>query len=85
MVRDRLKWKSQQPLMVLLLRVYRLPRPQILPYRDTYGGCKSWIELAEPIATDNLTPVLEDGEYEQQVRSIELAIASNSIRSVKTR
>lgn len=75
MVEERWKWKPQQPLMVLLLRVYRLSRPQILPYRHAYGGCKSWIELAEPIATDNLTPVLEDREYERQVSAIKSAIA----------
>ena len=75
MVEERWKWKPQQPLIVLLLRVYRLPRPQIVPYRDAYGGCKSWIELAEPIATDNLTPVLEDREYERQVSAIKSAIA----------
>ena len=79
MVGDRLKWKSQQPLVVLLLRVYCLPSPQFIAYRDAYGGCKSWIELAEPIATDSLTPVLEDRGYQRQVSAIKSAIASNLV------
>ena len=79
MVGDRLKWKPQQPLVVLLLRVYCLPSPQLIAYRDAYGGCKSWIELAEPIATESLTPVLEDRHYQQRVSAIKSAIASNLV------
>ena len=70
MISDRLKWKPQQPLFALLLRVYRLPQPQLIPYNQAYGGCKSWIDLIEPISTDGLTPVLDDMTYEQQVTEI---------------
>ena len=72
MVSDRLKWKPQQPLIVLLLRVYRLAQPQVIPYNDAYGGCKSWIDLVEPIC-DRLTPVLTEQQYEQQVGEIKAA------------
>lgn len=70
MVSDRLKWKPQKPLMVLLLRVYRLASPQTIPYNDNYGGCKSWIELINPIATDSLTPVIGAEEYAQNIQEI---------------
>ena len=71
---DRLRWKPQKPLVVLLLRVYRLATPQIIPYSNTYGGCKSWIDLTEPIATDCLTPAVEDRQYEEQATQIKAAI-----------
>jgi len=29
---------------------------QIIPYRSEYGGCKSWIDLAEPISIENAVP-----------------------------
>ena len=74
MIGDRLKWKPQQPLVVLLLRVYLLPELQIIPYDNSYGGCKSWIELLEPLSTDRLTPVIEDSSYEQKVQEIKQAI-----------
>ncbi len=70
-VADRLKWKPNLPLDVLLLRVYTLPQPQIIPYEPTYGGCKSWLDLTQAIAqhpgfvnalADSL-PVLEDADY----------------------
>lgn len=74
MISDRLKWKPQQPIMVLLLRVYRLPQPQIILYNDNYGGCKSWIELRETISTDELMPVIENSNYIQKVQEIKQKI-----------
>ncbi len=70
MISDRLKWKPQQPLMVLLLKVYSLPKPQIITYNDAYGGCKSWIDLLEPISSAQLDPVITDDRYSQLVREI---------------
>ncbi|HEY9604621.1 MAG TPA: DUF1802 family protein [Allocoleopsis sp.] len=69
-VSDRLKWKARQPLYVLLLRTYRLPQPQVIPYRSEYGGCRSWIELAEPISLEGAIPVLDEAEYTKQVKAI---------------
>ena len=74
MIGDRLKWKSRQPLIVLLLKVYRLPQPKIIPYNDAYGGCKSWIDLIEPIATKELVPAIDDSEFERKVREIKAVI-----------
>ena len=70
MISDRLKWKPQQPITVLLLRVYRLLAPTIISYNDAYGGCKSWIDLVEPISTDNLTPAVQESKYAQLVQEI---------------
>lgn len=74
MVSDRMNWQPKNPLIVLLLKVYRLPQPQIIPYYPSYGGCKSWIDLVEPISTDNLSPVLTDDEYNRQVLQIQQLI-----------
>jgi hypothetical protein len=70
MISDRLKWKPHQPIFALLLRVYCLPQPQIIPYNNAYGGCKSWLDLIEPLSLDGLTPVLDDVSYQQQVTEI---------------
>ena len=69
-IEERLKWKPQQPLIVLLLRVYSLARPHIVAYNDLYGGCKSWISLIEPISTAKLHPVITDENYDRLVREI---------------
>ncbi len=70
MVRDRLKCKARQPLSVLLLRVYNLSQSINIPYDKSYGGCKSWINLVEPISTLDKSPVLDDISYQNLVREI---------------
>ena len=70
MIGDRLNWKSDRPLFLLLLRAYRLPQPQIIPFDRAYRGCKSWIDLLEPISTAELIPVLDDAAYHQKVAEI---------------
>lgn len=75
-ISDRLAWKPRQPISVLLLRAYRLDRPLVIPYRQEYGGCKSWIDLLEPIDEPNLTPVLSQQEYERFLDTISQIISS---------
>src|SRR5919199_4988565 len=76
-VSDRLKWKARQPLYVLLLRTYRLPQPQVIPYRPEYGGCRSWIDLAEPISLEGVVPFLDDKAYTQQANQIRQIITAS--------
>lgn len=62
-VRDRLQWKPRQPLYLLLLRTYRLAELREIAYSEAYGGCKSWIELTEAVATVDSFPVLDEVAY----------------------
>lgn len=64
---SRFKWRPKKPLTVLVLRTYLLPESVELPYSETYGGCKSWIELEEPVPTDGARPALSDAGYERLV------------------
>ncbi|MFC4305161.1 DUF1802 family protein [Cohnella boryungensis] len=66
---ERLKWKKTKPLHVLVLRVYRLDSPQTLPMRDSYAGCKSWIQLEDIVASPR-TPVMSDEQFEQQWQEV---------------
>lgn len=61
---ERLQWRPKKPLHALLLRVYRLADPVDLPMLPAYGGCKSWIDLAEPIPLDRSRPALDDQAHE---------------------
>ena len=65
---SRLKWRPKKPLTVLVLRTYLLQEPVELEYRESYGGCKSWIELEEAIPTAGSRPALEDPGFEELVR-----------------
>lgn len=66
---ERLKWKKTKPLHVLILRVYKLDAPQVIPMRESYGGCKSWHRL-EDILTVPMKPVLSDSEFDRQVEAV---------------
>jgi hypothetical protein len=65
---SRLKWRPKKPLTVLVLRTYLLPEPIVLEYRESYGGCKSWIELEEAVPTAGSRPALEDSAFEELVK-----------------
>ncbi len=69
-IQERCQWKPKQPLHVLLLRVYRLPEPQIIPFHQSYGGCRSWFELQQTISLEGMMPVLKEQEYTEKVNSI---------------
>lgn len=60
---SRFKWRPKKPLTVLVLRTYVLPETVELPYRDSYGGCKSWIELEDAVSTEGSRPALSDEEF----------------------
>ncbi len=64
---SRFKWRPKKPLTVLVLRTYLLPRAVELPYKDEYGGCKSWIGLAESVSVEGARAVLSDEDFDRLV------------------
>jgi hypothetical protein len=64
---SRFKWRPKKPLTVLVLRTYLLPETVELPYREEYGGCKSWIELGEAVSVEGARPVLSAERFETLV------------------
>jgi hypothetical protein len=64
---SRFKWRPKKPLTVLVLRAYLLPEPVELPYSEAYAGCKSWIELEEPVSTQGSRPALPSEDFEKLV------------------
>ncbi|MGL5131344.1 MAG: DUF1802 family protein [Planktothrix sp.] len=76
-VRDRLQFKPDKPLYILLLRTYKLSQIYDIPYHPSYGGCRSWIELQEMISLENIAPVLTQEDYDQQVSTIHQILQSS--------
>ena len=64
---SRFKWRPKKPLTVLVLRTYVLPETVELPYREGYGGCKSWIELEDAVSVEGSRPALSDAEFRDLV------------------
>lgn len=72
-VHGRYDWEPYKPVFVLLLRAYALPSPVVIPVTRAYGGCRSWIELDEPIATAGAVPAVSDERYARR-RELTLAL-----------
>jgi hypothetical protein len=64
---SRFKWRPKKPLTVLVLRTYLLPEAVEVPYRDEYGGCKSWTELQEPVSVEAARSALSDEDFDRLV------------------
>ncbi len=62
-IHGRYDWEPYKPAFVLLLRAYRLAAPVVRPVLRQYGGCRSWIELAEPVSTAGAVPAVSDERY----------------------
>jgi hypothetical protein len=66
-VSERFDWGKEQAIHALALRVRRLPRRIELPMLPSYGGCRSWIEVAEEIPTEGPVPVLDDDAFAEKL------------------
>ena len=62
-VESRFHYRDRLYLHVLLLRVYRLQEPYVIPNTLDYEGCISWVELDDPLSTIGAIPVLDDLEF----------------------
>lgn len=64
---SRFEWRPKKPLTVLVLRTYLLTETIELPYRNKYGGCKSWIGLQEPVSVEGARAALSDEDFDRLV------------------
>jgi hypothetical protein len=74
-ISDRLKWKPRQPLYILLLRAYKLPKIQEIPNFPEYNGCKSWIDLTQEIDLRGSELALPQTTYNQKVTEIRAVLS----------
>jgi len=66
----RLDYKPQHPLLAVALRVYRHEAPHVVPMRPEFLGCRSWIELPEPLQM-NGAPVLTGDAFARHLQELE--------------
>jgi hypothetical protein len=79
-VRSRFQYRGKPYLHVLVLRVYRLPEPRVIPNTLDYEGCISWVELDEPIGTGGLEPVVTDAAFQAARRAVAERLGDGAIR-----
>jgi len=62
----RFSYRPQNPLYLLLVRVYRLSEPITIENTADYAGCKSWVPLEAPLSTAGALGALDDSMYESR-------------------
>ena len=67
---QRLKWQPEQPLVIAVIRAFRLATPQVIPVAPAYAGCKSWVTLDAPIPLEGARPVLDDAAFDARLRTL---------------
>jgi len=60
---ERLQWQSDKPLHALVVRVYKLTEPKTIAVENEYVGCKSWLNLKQPIKDTDFEPVLSEVQF----------------------
>ena len=71
-IEERFRWRQDQPLLLLLLRVFTIPA-QALPARSEYGGCRSWVDLIDELSIVGAVPALGEAEF---------AVKASAVRDV---
>jgi len=71
----RFSYRPQNPLYLLLVRVYRLLEPITIKNTAEYAGCKSWVPLEAAFSTAGARGAIDDSMYESRRAQIMTEIA----------
>ena len=71
---ERLRWRPRKPLLIMAVRVYLLAEPRDVESLPEYGGCKSWLRLAEDVSLAGKTAAMGDAEYATRLAAIRTAL-----------
>ncbi len=66
----RFNYRPENPLYLLLVRVFRLGEAVTIANTPAYAGCKSWVPLEEKIGLGDSKVVLGDAQYSQRREAI---------------
>lgn len=71
----RLGYKPENPLLLVVGRVWALPTPVVVANDATYAGCKSWVPLKAGVGVRGARAVLGDDEFEARRARIVRAVS----------
>ena len=66
-VAERFDWGKEKEIHALAVRVFRLEKAVEVPMLPAYGGCKSWVDLAEEIDITDAQTVLSNRDFERKL------------------
>lgn len=74
----RLAYRPEEPVLALVLRVYRLLKPVHVPVEPAYAGCRSWVPLAQPVPVEGAEPLLDNRKFRSALEEIHAKISCPS-------
>jgi hypothetical protein len=77
-IAQRFDWGRDKSIFALAVRVLRLPNVVELPMLSVYGGCKSWIEVEQEVATEGAKAVLSDAAFEEKLNHLRVSLNAAS-------
>ncbi len=83
-LQQRFAFGREPGLHALVVRVSGLPAPVRQPLRESYEGCKSWVELEAPPSTDALIPVLDELAFQEQRAQIAERFSAHALAHLQT-
>ena len=75
-VEERFRRWAEESVVALMVRVYALPQPLLLPELPAYAGCKSWLTLSEQVPLAGARAVLMDAEFERKLADVKAALGA---------
>ncbi len=73
---QRLKWQPDQPVTIVVVRVFRLPSSQVLTAAPRYAGCTSWVDLEVPLPVAGAVPVLDEAAFQRRLQALQPLLPS---------
>ena len=73
----RFNYKPDRPLYLLALRAYRMSRELVVPNRDSFAGCVSWVPLraGDAVEVGSAEPALSDAEFNSILARVDAVFA----------
>ena len=74
-LRKRFTWGEEQGVFAIVVRIFQLPQSQALKNLPAYGGCRSWVELKEPLNLSGLQPVLIETAFQAKRNALHKSLS----------
>lgn len=71
----RFDWGRDLGIYAMAVRVRRLPEPIEIPMLESYGGCKSWVELNPEMEFTATQYVLDEAAFIEKLEAFQEALA----------
>ena len=66
----KLAYRPDQPLHLVILRVFKSAAPAVVPADPAYAGCMSWVALNAPLSSSGYSPVLSDVDFTSRLQEL---------------